>query len=428
MNESRPPKESDTAEAEEGSRPSDEGQDASGETEATAASSAAEPGDGAAGPDPPGSDDRGSPTTAGPPPNAKSSRVPLGIAVLAVLAAIGVGVFAAQLAERLDALEEELAAVPADRDSALEELAAEMEERDVRAEVSDLAERVTAETQAREALGSGLEDRLEAEVADLRTALADVRELAAGHHTRWRLAEVRYLAGVAHQRLQLAGDTDGAIAALEAADEALHRLGDARLLGLRDAIVEDIERIRAVDKADVEGIALRLLRLERAVEQLPLVAAEDVPRVPDTRVEVDPDDPLWQQLVDRLRGLVVVRHREAEVDVPEAAVELDGDTLPPREALGLMLRQARTTALNGDAAGYERAMTAAIAIVADHFDGEAAAVERFASRLAELAGRPVRADVPDLRPTLDRVADVTRELEAERNRRGRERDNDGEAQ
>lgn len=329
------------------------------------------------------------------------SRVVALIALIALVGAAVLGGIAWHLHERLEAVEARVAEVPSERERIIQDA---IERVDVRRELDDLAARLADETDAREALGGEFEDRSE----ELSAAIADVRELAVGHHTRWRLAEVRYLVSIGVRRLQLAEDPDGAAAAFEAADEALHLLSDARLLDLRAMLVEDIARIRALEPADVEGIALRLRNLERAVERLP-IASEERPVLEP----LDPDGPIWEQIVERLRGLVVVRHRDAE---PEADLLDDADGLTPREAVSLALRQARLAALNGDSARYEQALGAARDALATHFDAEARMVTEFGERIDRLAERPVRLEIPDLQPTLDRVAAVTARLEAERER------------
>lgn len=330
-------------------------------------------------------------------------RLPTVLACVAVIVAFAAGGFAGYLAYRLEAVEERLAAIPEDRD---EDIAAAIAEVDVRDDLAALENGLRAETRAREALA----ERQQEAMAELRAAFDDVRELAVGHHTRWRLAEVRYLVGIGVQRLQLAADPDGAAAALEAADEALHRLGDSRLLPLREAIVEDIARIRELEPPDVEGIALRLLRLERSVDGLPLARPE---AADDEAPATNGEESLWQRMLAELRGMIVVRHRDSG---PVAGLAGDAGSLPPREALSLLLRQARAAALNGDAGSYERAMASARDLVGERFDTASAVVERFADRLGELAQRPVRMPVPDLGTTMDRVAELTARLEAERER------------
>lgn len=324
------------------------------------------------------------------------------LATIAILVALTVAGFGGYLYQRLQELEGRLAEVPDERAAAIDSAVADV---DVRNELDQLAARLDEQTDAREDLAQDVAGRLNT----LSDQLAEIRELAAGHHTRWRLAEVRYLLEIGIRRLQLATDRDGAIAAFEAADEALHRLGDARVLPLRQAIVEDVARIRELERADVEGIALRLLNLERDVERLPLAADSEEVAVPE--LDLAPGS-FWQAFVERLRGLVVIRHRSADAE-PDPAPDVDAGGLPPAEALGHHLRQARLAALNGDPERYLQSLATAREIVAAEFAADDQRVDRFDARLAELAGRPVRVEVPDFGATLDRMAALIARIDAD---------------
>lgn len=327
-------------------------------------------------------------------------------AVVALVAALATATGAAYLFQRLEALEARVADVPEARAEALASLRKEL---DVGDRLDAMEGALGDESRAREKLAGRVEQDLER----LAASIADVRELAGGHHTRWRLAEVRYLIGVGVRRLQLAGDAEGAAAAFEAADEALHRLGDPRLLPLRSALVEDIERIRAIEPADIEGIALRLYNLERRVDRLPLAGAGET-TTEEVAADGDPDDPLWRRLIERLRALVVIRHREAG---PTDGMPAEAEALPAREALKLALGRARRAAMARDADRYESALASASELVERHFAGDSAPVERLAEALAALGDRPVRTPVPDLSATLDKAAELTARIEAEREQR-----------
>jgi len=327
------------------------------------------------------------------------------VAAIALVIALAAGAVAGVMFERLTRLEDRLAELPDERASAIESAVERVDTRDRLA----AAERgLRAAEEAREALRGRLEER----IGEFAAALDEVREATLGHHTRWRLAEVRYLVSAAHQRLELADDTAGAVAALEAADEALHRLGDSRVLALRRAVVEDIAAIRAAATPDIEGIALRLHNLERRVDQLPRARGEAGERV--AAAEVDPEAPLWRRLVDRLQGLVVVRERGT---APVSPAPEDAERLPAREALGFALAQARRAALAADASAYEAALARARELVDARFDADSAAVGRFSDALGDLLERSVSVDLPDLGPTLDLTAEITDRLEAESLRR-----------
>lgn len=332
--------------------------------------------------------------------------------VLAALIVSGFAVAGGYLFWRLERVEEQLAQVP---DELRDEISAAVSEVDNSGQVSQLRDRLAEEREARQSLATDTDQRLQ----DFDAALAELRELAIGHHSRWRLAEIRYLIGMAARRLQIAEDPAGAVAALEAADQAVNRLRDPRLLPLREAIVDDIASIRELQPPDVEGTALRLLSLEGAVTDLPTDrgAAETV-----DSPEVDPEAPLWKRLLARLQGLVEIRRRDAEpstVDLGQA------DELPPADALRVDLRRARAAALAGDGERYAQAIDNARTIIAEEFDSASDSVSRFAEELAQLGDRQVELQAPDLEATLDQLGALRARLEAERERARTEAQDNG---
>jgi len=84
------------------------------------------------------------------------------------------------------------------------------------------------------------------------------------------LAEIEQDVSIAAQQLQLAGNVEAALIALQGAEARLAKSAQPQFLSLRKLIVRDIERLKALPGADVSGIALRLDTLLNAVPGLPL--------------------------------------------------------------------------------------------------------------------------------------------------------------
>lgn len=317
----------------------------------------------------------------------RRGRLPGVLAVLALLVALAAAGAAGWLAWRLQALEQGLARVPEERAEALADLARASELADLEGRVAALAR--TQEEQA--ATAAKVRERVER----VQESFASLRELAGRDQVGWRMAEVRYLVTVAARRLALAGDVEAAIAALEGADDALASLGDARLLPLRERIVEDLDALRAVEPADVEGLALRLRSLERRAAGLPEPAAAPA----DGDGDGDGAGGSWWQQVKRQLAQFVVVRREAQPAPPPASAP--ADALAPDEALRLALADATRAALARDAGRYRDAMDEAIGVVRERFAPDAPATTAFRERLEALRERPVRTELPDLGPTLD---------------------------
>lgn len=87
----------------------------------------------------------------------------------------------------------------------------------------------------------------------------------------WKIFEADYLLGIANQKLQLESDISAAIAMIEAADAALVGSGSNRVFAVRQAIANDLTRLRGVEVFDRQGVYLRIGALIQEVENIDLV-------------------------------------------------------------------------------------------------------------------------------------------------------------
>lgn len=118
---------------------------------------------------------------------------------------------------------------------------------------------------------------VEARVADSQSQQASLEQLYADlARTRddWALAEVEQILTVASQQLQLAGNVQGAIIALQNADQRLARTERPQFIVLRRAIAKDLERLKALPAIDLAGNALRIDSIVGMVDNLPLLSDE----------------------------------------------------------------------------------------------------------------------------------------------------------
>src|SRR4051812_20839593 len=116
------------------------------------------------------------------------------------------------------------------------------------------AQETVRESQARLAQ---LEARL-AESQSQQVALeALYQELSRGRD-EWTLAEIEQILAIASQQLQLAGNVNAALAALQTADARIARAERPQFLPLRKALSRDIEKLKSAPNTDLAGIALKL--------------------------------------------------------------------------------------------------------------------------------------------------------------------------
>lgn len=328
-----------------------------------------------------------------PPADRRGGRL---LGLLGLLVALAAAGAAGWLGWRVHELEQRLARVPEERRAALAEYARASAVADLESGVTDLEGRIAAVAREQESVAAEVRERIEG----VEEAFASLRELAGRDQVGWRMAEVRFLVTVAARRLVLARDVEAAVAALEGADDALASLGDARLLPLRERIVGDLEALRAVEPADVEGTALRLRSLEARVAGLPVQPPAAAAPADDDAAEPGATDSWWQRVKHRLAQFVVVR-REPAPEPARAQAAAAADALSPHEALRLALADATRAALARDPTRYHEAMDEAIGVVRERFAADAPATAAFRDRLETLRARPVRTEVPDLTPTLE---------------------------
>jgi uroporphyrin-3 C-methyltransferase len=84
------------------------------------------------------------------------------------------------------------------------------------------------------------------------------------------ISEVQQAIDIAAQQLQLAGNVQAALAALQSADSRLAGLDQARVLGLRKLVTRDIERLQALPLTDASSVALQLETIIGRIDSLPL--------------------------------------------------------------------------------------------------------------------------------------------------------------
>ena len=125
------------------------------------------------------------------------------------------------------------------------------------------------------------------------------------------LAEVEQILAIASQQLQLAGNVQAALVALQTADARLAGSERPQLISVRKALAQDIERLKSAPNVDVVGLALKIDYVIAAIEGLPLSADE---RAVAPRDSEPLEQGFWARLGtgiwDELRQLVRVRNIE----------------------------------------------------------------------------------------------------------------------
>ncbi len=203
----------------------------------------------------------------------------------------------------------------------------------------------------------------------------------------WRLAEVDYVLRIAAHRLMLLQDIDGAIAALQTADRQLHQLGSPVFIPVREQLNADIRALRAVQRPDIPGVAIRIDGLMDVAYELP-------PRsVPSGFQAVSAEargavDGVWETL----QRFVVIKRNEEPLRAPPIRYAPENHARTLLATLG----SAQTAALRTDTAEYRRLLASAGQSLRDNFDPQSQLVSDTLQEIEALSGVVLTAELPDI--------------------------------
>jgi uroporphyrin-3 C-methyltransferase len=228
------------------------------------------------------------------------------------------------------------------------------------------------------------------------------------------LAEVESSVSLAAQQLQLSGNVQSALIALQEADRSLSRSSLPDSVGLRRVLARDIERLKALPVADFATAVNRLDALIALTDQLPLRAdvqpALATPGAPDPEATTPGLRGLpermartgtqgWQTFVAELRQLVRVQR----VDEPEAFLLSPSQRIFARENLRLMLLNARLNLLSRNETLFQSDLARSVQLMERYFDANARSVATAVSALRQMGSGAVSLQVPTLGDTLTAV-------------------------
>lgn len=183
---------------------------------------------------------------------------PWWVLLLLLILAIGGGFW--WLQQRVDHLTQELARRQQSNDALVQETRV----------LSRNAQETVKELQAK----VGALDGQVGEARDKQAALEQVYQDLMRNRDDWEIAEIQQLLTNAGQQLQLTGNVQVALAALQSADTRLARTDKPQYNLLRRAIARDVARMKAVPDTDLTGAAIKLDEAINQIDTLPLLSSE----------------------------------------------------------------------------------------------------------------------------------------------------------
>ena len=344
---------------------------------------------------------------------ASSWRSPWLLVVLVALGLAGWQWF--ETREKLSNTQQELARRLADSDSSGEELRALS--KGAQAQVAGVLDRLAA---------------LEGKIGESQSQQATIEKLfqdLARNRDEWALAEVEQSVTLAAQQLQLAGNVQAAVLALQTADARLAASSRPQFVSLRKVLSSDLDRLRALPQIDVAAMNLRLESVIKAIDTIPL-AVDSRPQPAGDQAQETADGPadsaaqpldawpsvssvefwqrlvsaeLWQRLGREVWGEVKSLIRIQRFDRDEPALLAPGQAFFLRENLKLRLLNARLALLAHDQWTFRNELQHAQAWVDRYFDSSDGSLQAAQANLEQLVTTEINLELPTLNESLSAI-------------------------
>lgn len=232
------------------------------------------------------------------------------------------------------------------------------------------------------------------------------------------IAEVEQAVALAAQQLQIAGNVEAALIALQEAEARLAIHDRGQLASLRRALARDIDELRLQPVLDVSGLSLRLERLLERTDALPLAFEGQLPIEAAVGREMGPAESgglagwmagIWrftQALAADVWHEVRTLVRVERLDQDDPVLLAPAQNTFLRENLKIRLLTARLALLARDGRTFEADLAQAKAWVERFFDLREERVQAALNELKELQAVKVRYEPPDLSETFTALRTV----------------------
>ena len=271
----------------------------------------------------------------------------------------------------------------------------------------------------------------QAEAQSQQLALEQLYQELSRNRDDWALAEIEQVLSTANQQLQLAGNVQGALIALQNADNRLSRSDKPQFIIIRRAIAKDLDKLKALPNLDITGIALRLDSLISQIDSMPLLSDEK-PVVPVTQPKNSrraafraAESPVtgprskenasgewlvalegkWQSWTNEMWNEVSQLIRVRSVETSDALLLSPGQAYYARENLKLRLLNARLALLSHNESAFRTDMITAQDAITKYFDTRAKQTQVTQALLKQVQGSNLSIEMPTLTESLNAVRD-----------------------
>jgi len=316
-----------------------------------------------------------------------------------------------------------------------EELARRLQTVDVTTAETKIIAKTMQETNKELQVKIAVLENKEAESESHALALQQLYQDLSKNRDDWALSEIEQVLSTASQQLQLAGNVQGALIALQNADARLARSDKPQFITIRRSIARDIDRLKALPNLDLPGIALRLDSAIAQIENMPLWVDEnqvvivnpvkskepaktakggpvakggkDSHAVEESTGSMQWIEDRWQsfstEMWDQLRQLVRIRN----VENPDALLLSPSQGYFAKENVKLRLLNARLALLSRSEAPFRSDMIAAQDEIARYFDTRSKQTQTVQALLRQIQNSNVSIEMPSLAESLNAVRNFT---------------------
>lgn len=231
------------------------------------------------------------------------------------------------------------------------------------------------------------------------TVLAhEVSAITGLNRVDWQIAHAEHLLRAAHQRLVLTGDVDGAYALLDAADKIVGDIKEIGTINVRRAFAKDLNNLNVASRVDIEGIFIKLDALKEHITQLTMpTLAWQADKIEPKPIPKDAD--VSEKIVTTVRNVFAVIGAQYEVqhlDEPIKPLLSSEQRLYLIQNLSLLIEQAQLAAMKHDAVIYKRVLMQAEAWVRNHFNLDSAVAEVTLATFKNLSSVELNPAIPDV--------------------------------
>jgi uroporphyrin-III C-methyltransferase len=270
-------------------------------------------------------------------------------------------------------------------------------------------------------------DNRQLEAQSQQLALEQLYQDLSKNRDEWALAEIEQVLSTASQQLQLAGNVQGALIALQNADRSLARSDKPQFITIRRAIAKDIDKLKQLPSLDLIGVALRIDNVIAQIDTLPMLADEKPalpapapkPKKIDMRVKPGakpapapaPEEDTyasraqatWQAWSDEMWTEIRQLIRVRKVDSPDALMLSPEQAYFLRENLKLRLLNARLALMSRNEVAFRNDLLSAQDALTKYFDVRAASTQSAQALLRQVQANNVAIDMPSLSDSLNAV-------------------------